>query len=591
MAACACDWETRRSGWWSDGEVSGEQAAPPSYPEPVPTVEALTALRDALHDVELPLRLPDVDAAAIARTEVLDQIDDYVLPRLARLDAPLLAVLGGSTGAGKSTITNALVGQPVTTAGVLRPTTRTPVLACHPDDEHWFADGGVLPALARTTGGRPASGSGLHLVTADTLPPGLAILDSPDIDSVEVANHELAAQLLGAADLWLFVTTAVRYADAVPWDYLARAAERAVALAVIVNRVPVGAEHEVASHLAEMLGDRGLGGTRLLTVAEVAVGDGLGSELDPVRDWLGALVADADRRNALVRGTLDGVIASLPGRTTRVAAAVEAQAAAARHLTDVAERRYAAALGAVEAGLRSGTLLRGEVLERFRQQVGTGELMDRLQRGVGRVRDRVAATVTGRPLPVEEVRGAVETTLELLVREEADAAALDVVQAWDGLPGGHDVLDGADAVALSRSSARLVDHLDTELRGWQHDVYDLVERSAGNKVAVGRFLSWGINGAGVTLMVAVFAHTGGLTGGEVAVAGGTATLSQAVLTAVFGEQAVRSLVEESRHRLLVRVEEVLAAERHRFDELLGVVPGAATAEALRAAARALGAGT
>jgi hypothetical protein len=32
-----------------------------------------------------------------------------------------------------------------------------------------------------------------------------------------VANHDLAALLLGAADLWLFVTTAVRYADAVPW--------------------------------------------------------------------------------------------------------------------------------------------------------------------------------------------------------------------------------------------------------------------------------------------------------------------------------------------------------------------------------------
>ena len=49
------------------------------------------------------------------------------------------------------------------------------------------------------------------------------MLDTPDIDSVELANHELAGQLLGAADLWLFVTTAARYADAVRWDYLATA--------------------------------------------------------------------------------------------------------------------------------------------------------------------------------------------------------------------------------------------------------------------------------------------------------------------------------------------------------------------------------
>jgi energy-coupling factor transporter ATP-binding protein EcfA2 len=553
-------------------------------------VDALTGLRDTLRDVELPLRLPDVTAAETARTEVLDQIDDYVLPRLARLDAPLLAVLGGSTGAGKSTITNSLVGREVTSAGVLRPTTRTPVLVCHPDDEHWFRDGGVLPALARTTGARPESGSGLHVVTADALPAGLAVLDSPDIDSIEVANHELASQLLGAADLWLFVTTAVRYADAVPWDYLARAAERAVALAVIINRVPPGAEEEVQAHLAEMLAERGLGDARLIAVTESAGGGMLGPEIDPVRDWLLALVADAGHRNALVRRTLDGVLASLPGRVARVATAVEQQAAAAGQLGQVAERRHADALDAIERGLLSGALLRGEVLDRFREQVGTGELMDRLQRGVGRVRDRVAATLTGRPLPVEEVQGAIESTLELLVREEADAAALDVVQAWQGLPGGRDVLAGADAVKLSRSSPDLVGRLDEELAAWQGQVFDLVEQTAGNKVAVGRVLSWGINSVGVALMVAVFAHTGGITGGEVAVAGGTATVSQAVLSAVFGEQAVRSLVEESRHLLLVRLDGVLETEAGRFRELLGAVPAAETAHRLQAAARGVVAG-
>ena len=39
------------------------------------------------------------------------------------------------------------------------------------------------------------------------------MLDAPDIDSV-VQNRQLASQLLAAADLWLFVTSAARYADA-----------------------------------------------------------------------------------------------------------------------------------------------------------------------------------------------------------------------------------------------------------------------------------------------------------------------------------------------------------------------------------------
>ena len=105
-------------------------------------------LRAALANHEFAIDLPENAEAQRERTELLDQIDDYLLPRLRRVDAPLLAVLGGSTGAGKSTITNSLVGADVTTAGVLRPTTRAPVLACHPEDLSWFEDPeGVLAGL------------------------------------------------------------------------------------------------------------------------------------------------------------------------------------------------------------------------------------------------------------------------------------------------------------------------------------------------------------------------------------------------------------------------------------------------------------
>src|SRR5690606_1227832 len=69
--------------------------------------------------------------------------------RLREPQAPLLAVVGGSTGAGKSTLVNSLVGRRVSEAGVLRPTTRTPVLVCHPEDQHWFSGMRVLPDLTR----------------------------------------------------------------------------------------------------------------------------------------------------------------------------------------------------------------------------------------------------------------------------------------------------------------------------------------------------------------------------------------------------------------------------------------------------------
>src|SRR5918997_2430533 len=227
----------------------------------------LERLRDDLRSVRLELDVPGADEARQKRDDVVAQVDDYVLPRLRQLDAPALIVVGGSTGAGKSTLVNSLVGSEVSPAGVLRPTTRAPVLACHPDDLRWFEDQRILPGLPRTTGGEPAPGT-LHLVPTGALPAGLALLDSPDIDSVLAENRALANQLLAAADAWLFVTTAARYADAVPWELLPAARDRSTSLSIVLNRVPDDGAREVTTHLQEMLREQGLPETELLVVPE-----------------------------------------------------------------------------------------------------------------------------------------------------------------------------------------------------------------------------------------------------------------------------------------------------------------------------------
>jgi energy-coupling factor transporter ATP-binding protein EcfA2 len=545
--------------------------------------DALTALRDRLATTPLGLATPERDGARRAARAVADQIDDYLLPRLRDLDAPLLTVVGGSTGAGKSTLVNSLIGAPVTTAGVLRPTTRSPVLVCARADVAAFSGDRVLPGLPRVTGSGGGPGT-VQLVVRDDLPPGLALLDAPDVDSVVESNRELAGQLLAAADLWVFVTTAARYADAVPWDLLRTAQERGTALAVVLDRVPPEAAAEVAADLAGMLTRAGLAGARLYVVEERPLADGRLPEdqVEPLRTWLHALAADQGARAAVVRQTLTGALDSLEQRVAGIASAVEEQQAAAAALRDAAGAAYEAARAGVDEGVRSGTLLRGEVLARWQEYVGTGEWMRALQGQVSRLRDRVVSAVTGRPTPADDLQGALENSVERLLRAEADRAAERTVTAWRSLPAGAALLAG-DERELEQVSPDFPEAAAAQVRDWQGAVLDLVRSQGADKRSRARVLSWGVNGAGAVVMVAVFAQTGGLTGGEIAVAGGTTALGQRVLEAVFGDAAVRSLAARAREDLEARADSLLLYEQERFDvRVAGAAPARGAADELRA---------
>ena len=551
-------------------------------------VTALVRLRGALQEARLPLELPGADEQRAARAEMVDQLEDYVIPRLMTLDAPLLAVVGGSTGAGKSTLVNSLVGTRVTTPGVLRPTTRSPVLVHHPDDAKWFGQDRLLPELERVTR-QTNDPEALQLVASSAMSPGLAILDAPDIDSVEERNRVLAAQLLAAADLWLFVTSAARYADQVPWDFLRRAAERSAAVAIVLDRTPADAVDTIATHLARMLASRGLKDSPLFTVEEGEVSEmGLLSSdsVIDIRRWLQALADDQDARAAVVQQTLDGAIRTLGRRTHTVADAATEQTDAVRRLREDANEAYDRAVKAVGEASADGSLLRGEVLARWQEFVGTGELLKTLETRVGWIRDRVVNAVKGKPQQAERVTVAVESGLETLILEHAEAAAERAEASWRGTAAGQILLRDAGE-DLGRASRDFRRRAERAVRDWQDDVLEMVRSEGADKRSTARFLAFGVNGLAVALMIVVFAHTGGLlVGAEAGIAGGSALLGQKLLEAVFGDQAVRSLAERARQRLEASMSDLLDAERRRYTDLLDSLEISPEApERMRSAAR------
>jgi predicted GTPase len=548
---------------------------------------ALVRLRGALQAAVLPLDLPGVDVPRAAQGEMVDQLEDYIIPRLMTIDAPVLAVVGGSTGAGKSTLVNSLVGHRVTAPGVLRPTTRSPVLVHNPDDAQWFGQDRLLPDLERVAHSTNDPDA-LQLVPAASVPAGLAILDAPDVDSVEERNRQLAGQLLAAGDLWLFVTSAARYADQVPWDYLKKAAERSTAVAIVLDRTPDEAVQTVATHLARMLASRGLKDSPLFIVTEGIVDDdGLlpARQVTEIRAWLDSLAADADARAGVIKRTLEGAIRDLTRRTHPVADAAAEQVAAATRLREDADKAYDDAIAAITAASADGTLLRGEVLARWQEFVGTGELLKSLENRVSWLRDRVVNAIKGKPQQAERVTVAVESGMETLILEHAEAAAERAEASWQQQAAGQSLLAGADE-DLGRASRDLRRKAERAVREWQADVLEMVRTEGADKRSTARFLAFGVNGLSVALMIVVFAHTAGVTGAEAGIAGGSAVLGQKLLEAVFGDQAVRSLAERARLSLEERVRALFEEERARYLTLVdGLALQPQAAETLREASR------
>jgi hypothetical protein len=555
-----------------------------------PIAAELIARTDRLADLaEQRLKLDAANPLARERARQLrDHLEGFVRPRAADLDAPLMVLLLGPTGAGKSSLLNTIAGAGVSPAGVLRPTTRDAILYASEADAKQILSGTRLRLIA--------PGRVVHAV-APASSSGLAVIDAPDIDSVELDNRMLADVLLEAGDLCVFVTTATRYADLVPWQVLRRVQERGLPLVVVLNRVPADARDRdvILADARRLLSEAGMreedGTLDLIAVNEGDVDartNGLTREsVRPLVDRIEQLASASDERRRVATDALAGAVSGLAPLVHAVADDLEHEAIDAESLRRHAQLAYADELAALSRELRGGVLLRAEVLRRWHDFVGADQITRFVASGLGRLRGLLLTAFRGTPTaPVAIVEEEMASTLEALALRHASDAARRTASAWS---------ERSDAVALLDSyptlwsaSGEFAPKVREGLATWMRATIDDVRTGGGRKRAVAQVAALGVNAVGVAVMLAVFAHTAGLTGTEFGIAAGTAFLNQKLLEALFGERAMEQLIENARTRLDALFTSLFAGERERFDSL-APRPETLTglAAALRTAAREL----
>jgi energy-coupling factor transporter ATP-binding protein EcfA2 len=605
-----------------DGQVPAASGAQQGGPELDPIdvqvnarhlESAILALRQPIVAAPLLLEAPGVEAARAERRKLLSQIDDYLLPRLRETGSPVLVALVGSTGAGKSTLVNSIVGAQVSNTGVRRPTTNSPVLACHPDDVGWFAENVFLPTVPRVRQeglARPGRDGLLVLAASEGMPKGLALLDTPDIDSVVEAHREFAHQFLDASDLWLFMTTANRYADAAVWELLQHARDRGAALGIVLSRVPEAAEDQLVAHFDAMLAANGLGGNDRFVINETVLQDGkLPPEVaGPVQEWLAATAAQSDRRVAVLTKTMSGVLDTFRTRIPALAEQVETQFALRHDLRSAVEGAYAAARAEVDRALRDGSLLSGEILARWQDFAGTGDLLRTLQARRGGKQRRQQG-----PARAKELKLAVRAGIESLISSIADRAAEDALTRWRQDPGGAALLGLLDresqpdswlgsqfaaeaglfgagqaaggggaaspaparqaAAQLGRASADLAPRAARAVSAWQDALMRMVRAENVAKRSIARVVSFDDESLSILLIVGLLGQDAG--DGE---DGGSGAMPLRVLTSLFGAGPLRDITARAQADLRDRVSLLLDEEMLRFFAVLDL-PGVPEATA------------
>jgi len=416
------------------------------------------------------------------------------------------------------------------------------------------------------------------------------------------------------------MTSASRYADGPVWEILQHARDRKASLGVVLSRIPQAYRTELVDHFSAMLDANGIAAADRFVIQETPLIDGMlpPDAYQPVRDWLADTAARADRRVAVLTQTMSGVLDTFKTRVPAIAAHVEAQVVLRAELRRAAEAAYENAFTETSAGLKDGTLLRGEVLARWEDCVVGGDLRPR--RGVKTAKggNKKGKRARRGPSRSAALNSALRSAIESYVVSVADRAAEAVEGSWRADPAGAVLLadaaaerardvrakevfesvfgpagqsggdaadadikaadlikaaDAAQASAFSRSSPDLALRATRAIGAWQDHLTRLAEgedlRPAARRVAFDE------EALSLVVLVAMLGEAAPAGAGPRATAlpaeaddGSIYAEPRRMLSSVFGGVMLTEILAKARADLLDRVRLLIDEELVRFVEVL-----------------------
>lgn len=183
-------------------------------------IEALRAFDEALSALEESVTDDALHAALFQDAQPwMALLRHKLIPRLTGPECLVVTVAGG-TNSGKSTVFNLLLGGDRSPVRSTAAATCHPVLAAPPDIAKLCLDGQMFPELTalaledpESIVGRDAPEDALFVIETDTLPEGIALLDTPDVDSIDTVNWTIAENVRAAGDVVIAVLTGEKYKD------------------------------------------------------------------------------------------------------------------------------------------------------------------------------------------------------------------------------------------------------------------------------------------------------------------------------------------------------------------------------------------